>query len=169
MDPFKAIAPSEFDGVFDRIGKDWLLIGTSDGTHHNLMTASWGCLGVLWGKPVAVCLIRPERYTYSLVESADRLSLSFFNGEEHRAALLYCGRTSGKNENKFEGAHLTPVLTPNGVPYPSEASLVLLCRKLYADDLNPASFFDPSLLSYYETGGYHRMYVCEIEEILKRT
>ena len=43
------------DNVFDLIGKEWVLITSGnkkDG--FNMMTASWGCLGWLWNKPVAV-------------------------------------------------------------------------------------------------------------------
>ncbi|MBQ9784120.1 MAG: flavin reductase family protein [Clostridia bacterium] len=168
MNQFKSVDVSTFEGVFGRIGKDWMLIGSTDGTRPNLMTASWGTLGVLWNKPVAICFIRPERHTYSLVEKSDRLSLAFFEGEEYRAALAYCGRASGKNEDKFAGAGLTPMLSEAGVPYPAEASAVLLCRKLYVDDLKAASFLDPALLSHYQSGGLHRVYVCEIEDVLVR-
>ena len=40
--------------------------GTKD--NFNMMTASWGGIGWLWNKPVAFIFIRPERYTYPLVE-----------------------------------------------------------------------------------------------------
>ena len=45
------------DNVFDLIGKEWVLItaGTKNGGF-NMMTASWGCLGWLWNKPVAVLM-----------------------------------------------------------------------------------------------------------------
>ncbi len=168
MNQFKSADLRAFDGAFDCIGKDWMLIGATDGEKPNVMTASWGTLGVLWNKPVAVCFIRPERHTYSLVEASDRLSLSFFDGEAHRAALSYCGRASGRNEDKFAGAGLTPAFSERGVPYPAEASAVLLCRKLYADDLKETAFLDSSLLSHYASGGFHRMYVCEIEDVLVR-
>ena len=35
------------------------------------MTASWGGLGVLWGKPVAFIFLRPTRYTKEFVDKAD--------------------------------------------------------------------------------------------------
>ncbi len=168
MNQFKSVNVCELDGAFDRIGKDWMLIGSTDGETPNVMTASWGALGVLWNKPVAICFVRPERHTYALIEKSERLSLSFFEGEEYRKALSYCGRASGRDGDKFAGAGLTPACSGAGVPYPAEASAVLLCRKLYADDLKEASFLDPALLSHYQAGGFHRVYVCEIEEALVR-
>ncbi len=165
MDQFISIAPNQADAVFDRIGKQWMLISASDGERTNTMTASWGCLGVLWNKPVAVCFIRPQRYTYSITEKSERLSLAFL-GEEYRSALTYCGRNSGRDGNKFSAAGLTCAATEEGVPYPAEAETVLICRKLYADDLKKASFIDPSLLSNYTADDFHRVYICEIEQVL---
>ena len=110
MDQFISIAPNQADGVFDRIGKQWMLISASDGEHTNTMTASWGCLGVLWNKPVAICFIRPQRYTYSITEKSEHLSLAFLP-EEYRAALTYCGRNSGRNGDKFSAAGLTCTAT----------------------------------------------------------
>lgn len=165
MNRFETISPSEIDRILDRIGKDWMLISASDGTRTNTMTASWGCMGVLWNKPVAVCFIRPQRYTYEIVESTDRLTLSFFDGN-YRDALTFCGRNSGRDGDKFKSSGLTCTHTENGIPYSEEASLVLVCRKLYADDLKKSSFVDPSLLSNYPNDDFHRVYVCEIEAVL---
>ena len=108
MNEFKTVSFEQIDSVFKRIGKDWMLISAADGTRENTMTASWGCMGVLWNKPVAVCFIRPERHTYSLVENTDRLTLSFFDGG-YRDALTLCGRTSGRDEDKFARAGLQKV------------------------------------------------------------
>lgn len=165
MNQFKEIEPREIDRILDRIGREWMLIGASDQNQSNVMTASWGCMGVLWGKPVAVCFIRPQRYTYGLVEASDRLSLSFFGGG-YKEALTVCGKTSGRDGDKFKVAGLTEARAENGVPYPAEASLVLLCKKLYADDLKRACFLDESLLSNYTAGDFHRVYICEIERVL---
>ena len=165
MNRFEKISPSQIDRILDRIGKDWMLISASDGTRTNTMTASWGCMGVLWNKPVAVCFIRPQRYTYEIVEASDRLSLSFFDGKL-RDELTYCGRNSGRNGDKFEKTGLTCTYTDTAVPYPAEASLVLVCRKLYADDLKKHAFIDPSLISNYPEDDFHRMYICEIEQVL---
>lgn len=50
---------------FTKIGKEWLLITAGDEEKHNTMTASWGGVGVLWGKNVVTTYIRPQRYTKS--------------------------------------------------------------------------------------------------------
>ena len=171
MTHFTPISPAEFDGVFERIGKQWMLI-TAKGTDQNgrevtnTMTASWGGMGILWNKPVCFCFIRPQRYTFPLTESAERFSLSFL-GEEYRAALRLCGSKSGRDTDKWQATGLTPV-TQNGVPFVEEAELALICRKLYVDTLKEAGFLDKTLLENYKAGDFHRVYVMEIEEILKK-
>ena len=166
MKQFQSILPQEFDPVFDRIGREWMLITASDGTRTNTMTASWGGCGILWNKPVAICYIRPQRFTYPIVERASQLTLSFLS-EQHRDALKWCGSHSGRDGDKFAGAGLTCAATEAGIPYPQEASLVLVCRKLYADDIRESAFLDSSLLSNYKGGDFHRFYICEIEQALR--
>ena len=164
MNRFRTVRPEEFDPLFRRIGSDWMLISASDGSRTNTMTASWGGCGILWNRPVAVCLIRPQRYTYGIVEAAGQLSLSFLP-EAFRPALSWCGSHSGRESDKFAGAGLTCRFA-DGIPYPAEAAQVLLCRKLYADDIRESRFLDASLLSNYRGDDFHRFYICEIERVL---
>lgn len=171
MQNFHKLAPQELDGVFNLIGKDWMLI-TAAGKSEcgedvvNTMTASWGGMGFLWNRPVAFCFVRPQRYTFALTEQSERFSLSFFD-ESYRGALRLCGTKSGRDLNKFEAAGLTPKLH-EGTPIIAEARLNLICRKLYADNLKVEGFVLPELLQNYSAGDYHRMYVVEIEQILER-
>ena len=163
--------PTEFEGVFDRIGKDWMLI-TAAGKNEkgqdsvNTMTASWGGMGVLWNRPVAFCFVRPQRYTCRFIEQSERFSLSFFD-EQYRAALRICGTKSGKDIDKWKETGFTPVMR-DGVPTINEARYTLICRKLYVDTLKEENFLLPELLENYKAGDFHRVYVVEIEEILER-
>lgn len=160
---WRRIAPEELGNAMEMIGKDWMLIVAKDEKENkvNGMTASWGFLGIMWNQPVAVCMIRPQRYTYGLAEAEERMSLAFFS-EEYRDALRLCGTKSGRDCDKLAEAGLcTEVL--DGVPVIREAETVLVCRKLYAGDLVKEGFLDPSLLAHYKQEDYHRMYVCRIE------
>ena len=96
----------DFDPIFHRIGIDQMLISASDGEHVNTMTASWGGCGILWNKPIAVCFIRPQRHTFSIVENASHFSLAFFDGAR-RDALRFCGTHSGRDGDKFAATGLT--------------------------------------------------------------
>ena len=165
---FTHLTPAELtDNIFQLIGKDWMLITAADKTTGlvNTMTASWGCAGILWNKPVGICFVRPQRYTFEFTEASDTLTLSFFT-EDYRKALQYCGTHSGRDVDKFAETGLSLSHTPDGTPYIAEARLVLVCRKLYADDLREGAFIDPALLSNYKEKDYHRFYICEIMDVL---
>ena len=147
MSAFKPVSPAEVDRAFDLIGKEWMLITAADadktGTKSvNAMTASWGGLGILWNRPVAFVFVRPQRYTYSLLEKTERFSLCFL-GEEHREALRLCGTKSGRDTDKLAACGLH---AQGEVPYITESRLVLSCRKLYVGDLEKGGFLLPELL-----------------------
>lgn len=163
-----SIPTTQFSNVFDRLNKDWMLITAENGGIVNSMTASWGAFGVLWNHPVAICFIRPQRYTFPLTEHADTLSLSFFD-PAWRAALTYMGRNSGRDGDKYAATGLTIKHSPQGIPYPEQANTVLLCRKLYAGRLEETSFIDRALIeANYAEKDYHQMYICKIEQMLRK-
>ena len=144
-------------------GTKWTLIGAGDKEDHNIMTASWGMLGKLWHKDVAVIFIRPQRHTYKIVEETDSFTLSFLP-EEHRDALSFCGKASGKDVDKFEKAGLTPCYVDDTTAV-EEANLVMVCKKLAITDFDPADFIDESIDDFYPTKDYHRAYVGEITKV----
>ena len=148
------------ENVFTLLDKEWMLITAGSPSDYNTMTASWGGLGVLWNRNVCFCFIRPQRYTYQFMEKADRFSLSFFS-ESYRAALEYCGSHSGRDGNKAKVCGLTPIEISAGVWSFSEARLILECKKLYFQDINPEHFLDPLIQEVYPGHDYHRMYIGE--------
>lgn len=133
----------------------------------NAMTASWGGLGVLWGKKVAFVFIRPQRYTKKFVDDAENFSLSFFE-ESYKPMLGYMGKVSGKNEDKIKKSGLT-VQYKDGAPVFKEASLTLVCRKMYRQTLEEDCFIDKTNIGkWYPQKDYHDMYVAEIvDEIIR--
>ena len=79
--------------------------------------------------------------------------------------LSYLDRDSRKNEDKISKTDLNVDFIEN-TPYFKEASLVMICKKLYAQNLEPNCFIDKSLDNkWYENKDYHTMYVSEIQKI----
>ncbi len=152
------------DNPFSLIGKDWMLVTSGPADAYNTMTASWGGVGILWNKPVATIYIRPQRYTYEFLEKNDRFTLSFFT-EQYRDALKFCGSKSGRDYDKAKETGLTPV-GEEDITYFDEARLVLVCKKLYFDDIKPAHFYTPELEANYPNKDYHRLYIAEIQKVL---
>ena len=92
------------------------------------MTASWGAMGVMWGKNAVTVYIRPQRYTKEFVDREDTFTISVL-GEKYRKALNYCGKVSGKNaDNKIKEAGLTPYFT-DGTAGIEEADMIMVCKK----------------------------------------
>lgn len=167
MNDFIKIKPEDIsDNVFKLIGTDWMLISSGNKDKFNTMTASWGALGVLWKKPVAICFVRPQRYTFEFIDKHEYFSLSFFS-EQYRHALNICGTLSGRDVNKVERAGLEPFFDANGCIYYDQASLVLCCKKLYGNFLNPAEILDPQIHNLYPNNDYHKFYIGEIIDCLK--
>ena len=51
---------------FTELGKNWTLISARNPEGKvNTMTASWGAMGVLWGKETVTIYVRQTRYTNS--------------------------------------------------------------------------------------------------------
>lgn len=165
---FVEIKPDQItDNTFKLIGLDWMLITAGTLDSYNTMTASWGGFGVLWNKNICFCVVRPNRYTYGFMEKADTFTLSFFDNN-YRNALIFCGSHSGRDVDKAAETGLTPVETGNGSVYFNEARLVIECRKLYFQDINPANFIDPDIDKNYPQKDYHRMYVGEVVRCLQK-
>ena len=164
----KIIKPEELQkNVFSMIGKEWLLVTAEKDGKVNTMTASWGGLGVMWGKNVAFIVLRPQRYTKEFVDAGETFSLSVLDGE-YRKTLNYLGTVSGRDENKVEKSGLT-VEHEDGTLYFGEANTALVCRKLYAQPYDPSCFIDKACDErWYPEKDYHTMYIAEIEKVLVR-
>jgi flavin reductase (DIM6/NTAB) family NADH-FMN oxidoreductase RutF len=166
MNKFKEIKPEELNkNPFKLIGSEWMLITAKNEDQVNTMTASWGGFGVMWNKNVAHVVIRPQRYTKEFIDNSDTFSLTFFH-EKFKKELSYIGCTSGKNEDKISKANLTTKYL-DSTPYFDEAGIVIICKKLYAQEFKPECFIESDLSEkVYPQKDFHTMYFGEIKKIL---
>lgn len=155
------------ENVFKKIEEDWFLITAGNRDNLNTMTANWGGFGYLWHKNVCFIFVRPSRYTFEFTEKNDLFTISFFN-QDYRGMLDYCGTKSGKDVDKVKECGLNPVELYPGAPAFEEADLVLCCRKIYYQDINPKDFVDKGIDKNYPKKDYHRMYVGEILKVFGR-
>jgi flavin reductase (DIM6/NTAB) family NADH-FMN oxidoreductase RutF len=150
------------ENVFRLIGDDWMLITAGSPDEFNMMTASWGTMGILWNKPIAVCFIRPQRYTYKFANKYKYFTLSFFD-EKYRNILQICGSRSGKDTDKLQATGLKPIITKLGNICYEQSRLFFECRKLYYQDLHPDNFIIPKIADLnYPTKDFHRLFIGEI-------
>ena len=142
-----------------------LTAGTAD--RRNTMTIGWCQAGRLWGLPTCTVYVRPERYTYQFMEDQAYFTVSVLPADMKNAMAL-CGTKSGRDMDKIKECGLTVRTGTGGAPFFEEAELVLVCRTLYVQDLDPACALpageEKVLPNYGAKGGWHRAYTGEIVE-----
>lgn len=164
MSNFKEINIAELKASpYNLFNKDWALLTSGDSKDFNTMTVSWGGVGVLWRKNVATVYVRKSRYTLEFMDKFDYFSLTF-GGDEMRKALTFCGKNSGRDFDKVKETGITPILDEK-VPYFEEGKLILICKKLYRQEMTADSFIDKSIITKdYSDNDYHIIFIGEIEK-----
>lgn len=164
---FKEITPEHLAiNPFVDIKDKWFLVGTGNKENCNAMTASWGMLGYAFRKNTVTIMVRPQRHTYTMLESSDYFSISFLPNE-YRHILNFCGKFSGKKCDKIKNTSLTPIQYNKDVCYFNEAEAVLICKKFFNQMLDEKSFLCNEILQHhYKEKDFHKLYIGEIEKIL---
>lgn len=169
-----------YDIPFDRFKFDpmiiknrWLLLAAGDfkpgstvealkPKPYNAMTISWASVGQIWNKLFFQVVVRPSRYTYELLEKSEGFTLSVLPGAL-KPALNLLGSKSGRDGDKIAAAGLHPAASKLvSAPSFQEAELVVECKKIYWQDIDPAHFLDSSIEEHYPKNDYHRAYFGEI-------
>ena len=145
--------------------EQWFVLTSGDfeKAHFNSMTISWGSLGRIWEVPFVQVLVRHSRYTFEFMDEYETFTLCAFS-EQKRKALSLLGAKSGRNGDKIYLSGLTPeASTTVAAPCYAEAELVIECRKIYWQDLDPSHFLDPTIApKRYPEGDFHRIYFGEV-------
>jgi flavin reductase (DIM6/NTAB) family NADH-FMN oxidoreductase RutF len=152
-----------FAQTIQRMREDGLLlvsIGT-DG-RPNVMTIGWGTIGSIWSRPVFVVLVRPSRHTYSRLEQVSDFTVNV-PPPGLAEAVSHCGTVSGRDHDKFQEMHLTPVPAREvRSPIIRECVVHYECRTLHRNDLVPNALAEAVREEFYASGNFHRVYFGEI-------
>ncbi|MCL1915614.1 MAG: hypothetical protein FWG17_02730 [Desulfovibrionaceae bacterium] len=148
---------------------------------YNATTASWGALGWLWDRFVATAYLRPQSATKKLVDGADRFAFSFFS-PKYTEALALGGKEPGPPPKCFcspfsflmgqilakcgwDTVRLTPYSVDGTVSF-KQASLILICKKLYQAPLSADGFTTSDLSEqFYDADDFHTLYLGEILKV----
>ena len=161
---FREIKVKEIEENFIKnIADEWMLISAGNEDGYNMMTASWGFVGEMWGNDTVIAAVRPQRYTMEFIDKNDYFTLSCYGDKKDIHKV--CGSLSGRDVNKTEMTGLTPVFTDNTV-YFDEARLVLVCKKQYVAPLTESGFLDKEILDKWYNGDLHNMIFGKIEKVL---
>lgn len=169
--------PVDYKDVFDmtmtRMVKGGLLLVTADSAGKpNVMTIGWGSIGLVWGKDVFIILVRPSRYSYSLLEQVDDFSVNVPT-QGMASAAAFCGSVSGRDSDKFAQAQLTPVPAEEiAVPVIDQCPINFQCRVIHKTDMVAGAVPDDTKSKFYPSDDYHRVYfgqilACYADEDLK--
>ena len=148
--------------------KKWFLLTAGNREHYNTMTVAWGSFGAMWNLPFAQVVVRPSRFTYEFINKYDTFTLCGFPGQ-YREALNLLGSRSGRDSDKIRESGLT-VISSKRVEAPAfeEADLILECKKIYWQDMDPEHFLDDKIKKNYPDRDYHRIFFGRILRVLEK-
>ena len=151
--------------IFSYFNRKWALLTAGTEKDFNTMTVSWGGMGTLWGKPVVTVYVKPIRYTWQFMEKYGVFTVSFYP-EEFRQDLTLLGELSGRDGDKIARTKLAPMFLREGVTF-AQAEITLVCRKLYAQDLDRGAMPEEVRKMFYDTEEPHRMFIGEVIDIIR--
>ena len=142
--------------------KGLLLVSVDGNGKPNAMTIGWGTIGIIWGKPIFVVLVRPSRFTYGLIEQTGDFTVNV-PPEELAEAVAFCGSASGRDVDKFKEKNLTAAPGKKvKSPIIEECLVHYECKMVHKNDVLKEELASEIQSSSYPTGDYHRIYFGEI-------
>lgn len=147
-------------------GPGLLLGSTGPEGNPNAMTIGWGTLGVTWGLPMWVVLVRPSRHTYACIERRQAFTVNVPPSDRHDACRI-CGTQSGRDADKLALCGLTAQKAASvDAPFLVECPLAYACRVVHFLDVQPDRLAGRIRSGYYRAGDYHRVYFGEVVEVM---
>ena len=145
-----------------------VLLTTKSGEQVNTMTIGWGILGIQWGKPIFVALVRESRHTKKMLDENPEFTVNVPMGQIDKNILALCGTKSGRDMDKIAQLGLTLEEGKTvSVPAIKELPLTLECKVIYKQDQDPAAINEENDTQYYakgtkNEGDYHTAYYGQI-------
>lgn len=155
--------PESFEGLEN----GGLLLMT--GKKGNPMTIGWGTIGIIWGRPVFVVLVRPTRYSFGLLEKMPEYTVNV-PSPELRKAVAICGSKSGRDMDKMSECNLTAAKSEQvAAPSIAECTVHYECRVIHKSNVINADLLPEIVAATYPEGDFHRVYYGQILGVYKHT
>jgi len=114
--------------------------GGTEGWKPNLITIAWAG-NVCSDPPMLSISVRPERYSFEIIRTTHEFVVNVPSLKQARA-VDWCGMVSGRSEDKFAGAGLTPALAQKvHPPIVLECPLNIECRVKESLELGSHTMF----------------------------
>jgi flavin reductase (DIM6/NTAB) family NADH-FMN oxidoreductase RutF len=127
----------------------------------NTMTVCWGFIGEMWSEPHFICVVRPQRHTFGLIQNAVDFTISVPYDGKLTEELQICGTKSGADINKGEVVKFVPAKTTVS-PVVDGCNAYYECVINYSDLLRH-EFMSDEARSHYN-GDTHHFYIGKIVE-----
>ncbi len=143
-------------------GDGLLLTSVRKDEMRNVMTIGWGTIGIVWSQPMFLVMVRPSRLTYEFIEQTKQFTVNVPTPGMSEA-VLYCGKNSGRDVDKFARCDLTATAGKNVItPIIEECVLHYECQVIYSNDFEPARLPDNVAKHFYPQGNYNRIFYGKI-------
>ncbi|MBQ2714066.1 MAG: flavin reductase family protein [Clostridia bacterium] len=128
----------------------------------NVMTVSWGMIGVMWRKKIVVVPVRESRYTKEFLDKEGEFTLSV-PFEKMSKEIAFCGTKSGREVDKFEALGLKKVKGEKVDTYKvGGCDAYFECRVLAKIPLTADMLPDEVKEIAYQDSDYHTLYIGEV-------
>ena len=155
---------NDFIGI-DKTMHEYLNVGAflvSGKDKPNVMTVSWGMVGVMWRKKIVVVPIRESRYTKEFLDKDMEFSLSVPYNKMQKE-LAFCGTKSGRDVDKFSELGLEKIKCEKVGTYKvGGCDAYFECRVLAKLPLNKDMLPDEVKEIAYKDSDYHTLYIGEV-------
>jgi len=132
---------------------------------NNVMTIGWGTVGIIWGMPMFLVLVRPSRFTYGFIEETGDFTVNIPPKRLSEVAS-FCGTVSGRDHDKFKEKGLTLIRGKNvRSPMIEECIVHYECKVLHRNDIIPARVPEEVISQFYPQGDYHRIFFGKIVSV----
>jgi flavin reductase (DIM6/NTAB) family NADH-FMN oxidoreductase RutF len=151
--------------TLNKLDGDGILLVAGDPP--NPMTIGWTTIGHIWNKQIMTVLVRPGRYTFSLMESVKDFSVCVLP-DQFRKELHICGTKSGRDINKTEACNFNIEKCIKAESFfITESTIHFECHIVHKNFLNPATL-DPAIIKrHYPVKDFHMVYYGEILGIFR--
>lgn len=131
-----------------------VMVTVSDGEGaDNIITIAWAGT-VCTNPPMVTISVRPERYSYAMIEKTGEFVINLTT-EELAYATDYCGVRSGRNEDKFKKMNLTKEkATKVKVPLIKEAPVNIECKVVSKNELGSHTMFLAEVVAVHADKSY---------------
>jgi len=131
----------------------------------NVMAIGWGTIGIIWGMPMFLVLVRPSRFTYGFIEETGDFTVNV-PSKKLSDIVSFCGSVSGRDYDKFKEKGLNPIPGENvKSPMIEECVVHYECRVIHKNDIIPARVPEDVGSEFYPGGDYHRIFFGKIVSV----